>query len=576
MKKHLAALAFVFLYAACGALQAAPAAKAQPTDLAKEVDRLFPGCGAPGSPGGAVVLVDKGKTVLMRCRGLASIEHGVPITAATRFELASVSKHFTSLAVLLLEQAGKLGLSDRIQDHLPELPDYGAPVTVADLLHHTSGLSDWLDTRPYAGKGVYDGFEIKDLVALIARQRKLEFAPGSKWSYSNSNYALLAEIVSRVTDKPFGEWMRENVFAPLKMGHTLIPAAGKDLIPQRANSYRRLPSGAYERSLVEGFAIPGPAHVFTSLEDMAKWLDNLRTGKIGGPGILERMMQRPALAGGETSFYGAGLGVGEYRGVRTVGHSGQCGGFMSEMVCLPDLGIGVLAVGNVRTLPVTDIAYRTLDLYLGDKLRPPAKPPAPAAAPADKAAPVNLDPAEYKRFSGGYRLDADPSVLVAVATEGEWLVGGLSGEGMDLFRPVGPAEFESRSRNCRLAFFEADLTAGTPGRVRITLRGNEMWATRVSLAEDARWIDECAGFYYSDELEVAYRIVRNEAGELAVFIPDAEDRPLAAADRDTFFGGLGFLNFRRDGSGRVVAFDLCDPENLGGHTIHFDKRGECR
>ena len=124
------------------------------------------------------------------CYGLASVEHHIPITPSTRFELASVSKPFTAFAVLLLEQAGKLSLDDDIQLHLPELPDYRSPITVRDLLQHTSGLSDWVRIYPYAGLRASDQIKLEDLSAMVKRQRMLEFEPGTKWSYSNTNYAL--------------------------------------------------------------------------------------------------------------------------------------------------------------------------------------------------------------------------------------------------------------------------------------------------------------------------------------------------------------------------------------------------
>jgi CubicO group peptidase (beta-lactamase class C family) len=561
-----------------GVLSASCAARASQrdkTDLAREVDKLFSDWNTSGSPGGAIVLVDRGKVILERCYGLASIEHRIPIRPTTRFELASVSKHFTAFAVLMLERAGKLSLGDKIQDYLSELPDYGASITVADLLYQTSGLSDWPTVRQYAGKGTYGGFGIKDLLSLTSRQRKLEFEPGTKWSYSNTNYALLAEIVSRVTGKPFGEWMQENVFAPLKMQGTSVPVNGRTVIPNRASSYQPLPTGEFARSLVEGFEIPGPAHVFTTLEDMAKWIGNFHTGKVGGPDIMERMQRRPTLRSGEVSVYGAGLGVGEYRGVRTATHAGQTGGFKSELIYCPELGVGVLVVGNAQSLRTTDIACRTLDLYLGAKLRPVPGTAAPAVARREEAPSFTLNSAEYRRFVGGYRLDADSSVLVAVAREGDWLVGGMVGEGMDLFRPIATSEFENRGKNCRLAFSEADTGAGTPRRVRITLRGNEMWATYVPPPPDSHWIDECAGLYYSDELEVAYTIVR-EAEGLTVHIPDSGRRLLEAVDVNTLFGGLGIVNLLRDESGRVVAFDLGEPEDLGERTIRFVKRVECR
>jgi len=538
------------------------------SELNRAIDNLFAEWNRPGSPGGAVVLVDNGKVVIERCYGLAAIEYAIPITPSTRFELASVSKPFTAFAVMLLAKEGKLNLTDPVQQHLPELPDYGSPITVADLLHQTSGLSDWIKVIPYSAQYSQFGFGTGHLLTLVGRQRNLEFAPGTKWSYSNTNYALLAEIVARATGKPFGEWMKENVFKPLGMNDTSVPAKGTDVVPNRANAYSRAAGGGFARSLVEDFRIPGPAHTFSTIEDMARWVDNLRTGRLGGPDLIEAMMKRATLADGSSSFYGAGLGIGEYRGVRTAGHSGQTGGFKSELLYCPDVGVGVVVLGNAGWMRADDLARGVLDLYLAGSLEPL---PDEATADGDeqaKAPSFEMDPAEYRRFLGGYRLEADPSVLIATAREGDWLVGAIVGEGLDYFKPVGPEEFENRHHNCRLAFVGGEAGDGAAERVLITLKGDEMWATRVKMPAGAAWVDECTGFYYSDELETAYTIVRGPEG-LEVRVPNSDSRPLEPADADILVGGIGILTFLRDASGRIVGFDFGEPEDLGRRQIRF-------
>jgi CubicO group peptidase (beta-lactamase class C family) len=563
------------LIAASIALDADCGSKPDAKKLARQVDELFAEWSAPGSPGGAVVLTDGGTEVLRRCYGLASIENGVPVAPAIRFELASVSKAFTAFAVLLLEKDGKLSLEDDVQNYLTELPDYGTRITIADLLHHTSGISDWPKVRAYAGRSGYGDFNIEDLISLVARQRMLEFETGTKFSYSNANYALLAEIVARVSGEPFGEWMRENVFEPLGMHDTSFPASGAVIIPNRAHAYLRAQRGTYARSFVEDFEIPGPAHAFSTIDDMAKWLDNLRTGRIGGPELIEKMRRKTTLKTGEESFYGAGLGMGEYRGIKTAGHSGQTGAFKTELLSCPDIGVGVAILGNAGWMRADDLARRVLDLYLGDRLQPLPKSASGAAGAASTTRAFKMDPAEYSRFIGGYRLEADPSVLVAVASESGLLVGLMAGQGTDFFRPVSPLEFEDRSGNCRLSFVDAGDGKSPANRVLITLRGQELWANRVQMPPDAPWIRECEGFYYSDEIGAVYEIVRGADG-LSVRVAGSESRPLCPADTDVLAGGIGILSFKRGASGSVVGFDFAEPEDFGARLIHFDRRGECR
>jgi hypothetical protein len=286
------------------------------------------------------------------------------------------------------------------------------------------------------------------------------------------------------------------------------------------------------------------------------------------------MQEKTPLKTGGESFYGAGLGVGEYRGIRTAGHSGQTGAFKTELLYCPDVGVGVVVLGNEGSMRADDMARRVLDIYLADELGPLPDAAESSAKGADEAPSFDLDPAEYERFLGGYRLEADPSVLVAVAREGKWLVGAIVGEGLDLFRPVGPSEFENRHRNCRVTFFDRDDAKGTVARARITLRGNEMWATRVQPAGQAQKPEEYTGFYYSDELQTAYEIVR-ERGGLAVRIPDNESRALFPADTDILVGGIGILTFLRSDSEHITGFDFAEPEDLGKRSIRFVRRGDC-
>lgn len=566
MKIILAVLTILFVGVQC-APEAGPGTRQETSELVGAVDRLFSEWDTPGSPGGAVVLTDGGKVILTRCYGLADIEHGVPITPGTRFELASVSKPFTAFGVLLLEERGKIKEGDDIRRYLTELPDYGPTITIADLLHHTSGISDYVRVRPYAGQYGSNGFGIDGLVDLVARQRVLELEPGSKWSYSNTNYALLAEIVARVTEKPFGDWMHDNVFEPLSMRDTSFPPKGTSILPNRANAYNHASGGGFGRSLVEDFEIPGPAHAFSTIDDMAKWIDNLRTGRVGGRAVIDKMTTQTTLSTGEQSFYGAGLGMGTYRGIRTVGHSGQTGAFKTELVYCPDVEVGVAVLGNAGWMRADDLARRVLDVYLKDKLEPLPETAAAAEEPRE-ASSYEMDPADYDRFLGGYRLDADPSVLLAVAREGRWLVGVIVGEGLDLFRPVAASEFENRHNNCRLSFYAGENKEGRADRVLVTLRGDEMWATRVTTPDNSGWLGDVAGIYYSDEIEAVYEIVHKPDG-FVVLAPNSDDRSVCPADVNVLAGGIGVLTFLRGANDEVVGFDFAEPEDLGARLIRF-------
>jgi CubicO group peptidase (beta-lactamase class C family) len=500
---------------------------------------------------------------------MADLEHGVPIAPATRFELASVSKNFTAFGVLLLVQEGRLGLEDDIRRYLPELPDNGVTITIRHLLNQTSGLSEYLRLFPYMGDPDIDRITMQELLAMLEHQHAPDFPPGSRWAYSNTNYAMLAEIVTRVTERPFAEWMAERVFLPLGMLETSFTLDGTEILPERANAYSRK-NGAPRRSIAEWPDVPGADHAFSTIRDMAKWIDNFRTAGLGGPNLLREMQRRAILASGEETFYGAGLGMGDYRGLHTVGHSGQTGAFKSEMIYCPEIEVGVVVLANDSTVRPGLLARKILDLYLGDRLEPqPAPTQAGGATRRDAPRPfVEVEPSALDRFVGGYRLETDSSVLVAVAREGDLLAGILAGEGMDYFQPTARGEFENRLRNTQLTF--VDGPNGQPARLRIVLKGNEMWAARVPLESDPTRAEEYVGVYYSDEWGTVYEIVR-EGGEFLIRHRRMGDRPLQQVEEDRLAGGMGLLTFFRDDGGRVAGFAFEEPEDLPGRKVEFRK-----
>ena len=233
----------------------------------QRVDQLFSECDRPGSPGAAVAITHHGQVVYLQHHGVADLEHGIPVARETRFELASVSKQFTALAVFLLESEGRLSLNDPIRAFLPELPEYADAIEIHHLIHHTSGLPEYLTVARLAGFGEMDVIAFGDLLAMLQRWEGLYFPPGSGWRYTNTNYALLAEIVARVTGEPFADWMTENVFGPLQMHDTFIRSSALQVIPARAEGYRER-DGAFVMGREALGDFPGAAHVYSTIDDI--------------------------------------------------------------------------------------------------------------------------------------------------------------------------------------------------------------------------------------------------------------------------------------------------------------------
>jgi len=287
----------------------------------KAADEVFADLSMPGSPGCALAVARGGKIVYKKGYGLANIEEGVPITPQTVFDIGSTSKQFTSASILLLEKQGKLSVQDDVRKYLPEIPDYGHKITILHLLNHTSGLRDYLTLFDLAGVNTDSVTTDDDALAIIARQKALNFEPGSDWLYSNSGFFLLSVIVKRVSGKSLREFAAENIFEPLEMKHTVFRNEHTQLVPNRALAYDPK-EGGYVLN-VSYFEQTGDGAVHTSVEDLLKWDENFYSGKLGGEAFLNEIQEPGKLNSGKTLDYAKGLFVGRYRGLRFVDHGGS-------------------------------------------------------------------------------------------------------------------------------------------------------------------------------------------------------------------------------------------------------------
>ena len=238
---------------------------------AKQVDAVFADLVKPGSPGCALAIARGGKIVYAKGYGLANLEQEVPITPRTVFDIGSTSKQFTASSILLLEKEGKLSVDDDVRKYIPELPDYGKKITILNLLNHTSGIRDYLTLFELAGVYVDSVTTDEDALAIITRQKSLNFAPGSEYLYSNSGYFLLSVIVKRVSGKSLPEFAAKNIFTPLGMTQTLYRDKHTQLVPNRALAYDANEAGTGFSFNVSYFEQTGDGAVHTYVEDILKW-----------------------------------------------------------------------------------------------------------------------------------------------------------------------------------------------------------------------------------------------------------------------------------------------------------------
>src|SRR5580704_14408106 len=347
-----------------------PETRAAQDRSAAAVDEVFADLTKAGSPGCAVAVYRNGKVSYSKGYGLANIEEDVPITPQTVFDIGSTSKQFTASSILLLEKQGKLSLNDDVRKYIPELPDYGHKITILHLLNHTSGLRDYLTLMELAGTNTDSVTTDEDALALIARQKALNFAPGSDYLYSNTGFFLLSVIVKRAGGKTLREFAAENIFEPLGMTHTQYRDDHTALLANRALAYEPKEKKDGYTLDVSYFEQTGDGAVHTSVEDLLKWDENFYSGQVGGKEFLAEIQEQGKLNSGKVLDYAKGLFIADYRGLHTVSHGGAWGGYRAELLRFPEQHFSVGCLCNRRDANPSRRAHQVADIYLGSMMKP--------------------------------------------------------------------------------------------------------------------------------------------------------------------------------------------------------------
>lgn len=501
---------------------------------APDVDALFAEW-TSSTPGCSVGVEVDDRIVVSRGFGMADLERSSPNRADTIFEAGSVSKQFTAAAVLLLAKDGKLHLDDPIRRYIPEVPEYDTPVTIRQLLTHTSGLRDWGSVAGIGGwprtSRAYTHGHVLD---ILSRQRALNFTPGTRWSYSNSGYNLAAILVARVSGMSFAEFTRRRIFEPMGMSDTSWRDDHTRIVPRRALAYDRRADGFHLDMPFEN--AHGNGGLLTTVGDLLKWTRNFRRPRVGDAAFVAAQTTPGRFADGRAHDYGLGVWVGTYRGLREIRHSGSTAGYRAYLTTFPDRRAAVAVLCNAGSARADDLTYQVVDVALAPALAPR---PAPAAGHA-------LSASERAALLGLYR-DTRTGVATRLVADGE--TGVRIERGAVLRAESGARLVASNGRR---------WTFQPQGVVRVT----DAFDTADTLQRVEPWtpaasdLAAIAGTYVSLEAEATFE-ARVE-GDTVVLVqrPDRVVR-LSPLYEDVFAAGaLGTVIFRRDGAGHVVAFSV--------------------
>ena len=483
------------------------------------------------APGCAVGVSLDGKSVFEKAFGMAEMEHSIPNTPQTVFESGSVAKQFTAAALVLLEQEGKLKLDDPVRKYIPELPDYGAPLTIRHLLNHTAGLRDWGSVMSLTGAGRGNRVISQALaIDVILHQKGLDFTPGAEYSYSNSGYQLAAEIVERVTKQKFPAFTEERLFKPLGMTKTSWRDDYQRLIPGRAQGYSRQGATAAWRLEMPIMNVYGNGGMLTTVGDWLKWNVMLDSRSMGAP-LVQALETQGILNDGRKIPYALGLVVDTYRGMRDVSHGGSTAGYQTFLARYPDKKLSVAVLCNGTSPSAGGLAAAVTDEIFG---------PFPGPTPEPAAADVKVE--ELQKLVGIWRSERTHAPSRTTVENGTLRLNG------NVLRPNADGSFQLGAMRIT---FKLDKD-GKP----VSAEGNNNGDISRQIAEQA-WtptsadLASFAGDWYSDEAGATFKFAV-EGDKAFITQRPATRLPLQPLYKDHFsVPGGQVVWITRDASGKV-------------------------
>jgi CubicO group peptidase (beta-lactamase class C family) len=376
----------------------------QATKSAK-VDSIMSALVGAATPGGAVIVIQDGKAVHQKGYGFANVETKAPITTTTTFDLASVSKQFTAMAIMILAERGKLGYDDPVTKFFPEFPAYAGKITVRHLLNHTSGLPDYMGVFQRRPPGISAEPTSREAMTMLAQVAEPLFAPGEKYQYSNSGYVLLGQIAEKASGLSLPAFLKANVFDPLGMSATVVTDQIPANVANRAISYAPDGDGFKNVDYTPLNRVYGDGNVNTSVEDMYKWDQALYTERLVKQSTLAEAFTPGKLNSGSFTDYGFGWTIANVNGLKVLMHGGSWAGFRTSITRIPTERFSVVVLSNVTNFNPAGAAKRIANVYLGDKI--PVKPI------------VAVDPGTLAAYVGKYELR--PGLIIDVTLDRQTL-----------------------------------------------------------------------------------------------------------------------------------------------------------
>jgi CubicO group peptidase (beta-lactamase class C family) len=514
-----------------------------------KVDKIFAPWDTTVTPGCALAVIKDGQIIYERGYGMAKIEDNIVMTPSKIFDIGSVSKQFTATCLVMLVREGKVSLDDDIRKYIPEMPKYEKLITVNHLIHHTSGLRDYNALLDLAGfRAESDCPNVDEALEVICNQKRLNYLPGEEYSYTNTGYFLMGQIVERVSGKSLNEFAQEHIFKPLGMTHTIYQDDHTQIIKDRATGYDKTEKG-YKIDL-SNWDETGDGNVYTSVEDLYLWdqaFYNYRLGK----DLMETLHTVGVLNNGKKIDYAFGLVVTEYKGLKVVEHGGAWAGFRAGIVRFPEQKFSVICLANLSDINPSGLCMKVADIYLADLLKEKPK------TEKKNAEPITLSKQELEDKIGNYQ-DEKFGTWIGVTMKDEKLKMAAMGEEF-ILSPLTKTTFQALEAPADITLEFMPEIKGKPRKALLKIEGEERFtllkAAPLAPLTPAK-LKEYAGEYVSEELLNAKYDFVEEKDNLVLKFRNAPKEPLKAMALDKFTQGPINIEFVRRKGNKVTGFKL--------------------
>jgi CubicO group peptidase (beta-lactamase class C family) len=519
--------------------------------LESKIDSLF--AEYNNSPGLAVGVYSKGEILFKKGYGIANLDYDIKISPETVFDIASVSKQFTAACIVLLENEGKLSLDDDIRKYIPEMPEFiEGKITIRNLLHHTSGLRNYLTLMYLSGISFDDYFTEQMGLDILARQKELNFGPGSEYLYSNSGYLTLAIIVRRVSGESIGTFAQKNIFDPLEMKNTFIYEDGSKVVKNRAIGYSK-EGEDYKREHHFDFAVGGDGQVYTTVEDFFKWSENFKDNTLGNDSFLNKMLTKGILSNGDSIDYALGLSHGVYKNQKTIEHAGAWGGFRAHYLQFPEEDLSVAIFANRGDANPSGKAYQVADLILKDSFID-VKTEDKTLNDNKKKPFIKLSTTELEKFSGNYWNVTD-SYVRKIYVKNDTLRYYRNANSESDLMPISKNKF-------KMINVGSDVIVKFDNKEKLTMtvivNGAKpgIYKEYEPVVYEKEGLAGFEGSYYSKELDLNYSL-KLEGDLLILYINGSKQSPLECIMENLFSNDdYGMFQFKNNKEDKISSFRL--------------------